>query len=69
MSSSKYTPQMCNAAGTFTVGSRGMSLIGGRMSRRLLRNELEANGMTRKQADEYLTAQGFPKAQPVRRAK
>lgn len=69
MNKPRYTPDMCNAAGAFAVGSHGMSLIGGRMSRRILRNELEANGMTRKQADEYLTAAGFPKQQPVRRAK
>lgn len=65
----EYSAGLCTACGNFTVGARRMQQAGGRLSRRTMRKELEAKGMTRKEADDYLTAHGFPKGQPVRRAK
>lgn len=64
-----YSTDICTAAGRFTVGSRRFQQTGGRLPRRIMRKELETNGMTREQAEEFLTAHGFPKPQQARRVR
>jgi len=65
----EYSTDICTAAGRFTVGTYTMLRTGGRLPRRVLRKELEAKGMTREEAEEFLTAHGFPRPQQARRAK
>ena len=43
--------------------------VNGNMTRRAMRRQLEKGGMTKDQADKYLTDTGIPRQQPVRRGK
>lgn len=63
----EYSTALCGSAGRFTVGSRRFQQSGGRLPRRVLRRELEAKGMTREEAEQYLTAHGFPRPQQAKR--
>lgn len=62
-----YRTDISTAAGRFTLGTRRTQRIGGRVPRRTMRRELEAKGMTREEAEEFLTAHGFPRPQQAKR--
>ena len=63
----EYSTDICTAAGRFTVGTRRMQRTGGRIHRRTMRRELEAQGMPRAEAEQVLTAHGFPRPQQAKR--
>ncbi|RBP69600.1 hypothetical protein [Marinobacter nauticus] len=57
------------AASEFYNGSYRSIWVNGNMSRRAMRRQLEKMGMTKEQADKYLTDIGLPGQKPVRGAK
>ncbi|KPQ29558.1 MAG: Heat induced stress protein YflT [Marinobacter excellens HL-55] len=55
------------AASEFYNGGYRSMWVNGNMSRRAMRRQLEKMGMTKDQADKYLTDIGMPGQKPARR--